>query len=126
MALQSQVRLARETAPGSPGGFRGDSGGSGIPLRHVPAFVGAPDTYNFAIEGGTVWIDHPSCDEKISDFIIEQSSGLLKANENGKPVLAVSPEEIAKKDSELIALEIECRREGHSVVFVDLRIEGLD
>ncbi len=95
-------------------------------IRSIPEYVGTPDACHFAIEGGNVWIDHASCDEKISNYIIEKSEGLLKANENGKPILAVSAEEIAKKDSELIALEIESRRQGTPILFVDLTIPDLD
>lgn len=94
--------------------------------RSIPDFVCKPETYRFPIEGGEVWIDHQSCDEKTSNFIIENSDGLLKADGSGKPVLAISEEDIAKKDSELIALEIECRRAGYDEVFVELGIVGLD
>ncbi len=104
-----------------------EAGGKALSMtRSIPEYVGTSDTCHFAIEGGNVWIDHASCDEKISNFIIEKSDGLLKANENGKPILAVAEEEIAKKDSELIALEIECRRQGTPVLFVDLSLPDLD
>lgn len=91
--------------------------------RELPPFVGSG--YNFAINGGRVWIDHAQCDPATTDIVVQKSSGLLK-EDNGKPVLAVSEEEIAGKDSELIALEIECRYAGKPVVFVDLPIPGLD
>jgi succinyl-CoA synthetase beta subunit len=91
--------------------------------RQVPAFVGS--SFSFAISGGTVWIDTDQCDSLTTSFIVSQSSGLLK-DADGKPALASSPEEIAGKDSELIALEIECRRAGKAVVFVDLPVEGID
>ena len=35
-------------------------------------------------------------------------------------------DDVADKDSELVALEVECRRAGQPVVFVDLPVEGLD
>lgn len=91
--------------------------------RSVPEFVG--QGYSFAINGGTVWIDHVRCDRATTDFVVQQSAGLLK-DEKGAPVPAVSAEEIAGKDSELIALEIECRRAGMRVVYVDLPIAGID
>lgn len=91
--------------------------------RRRPAFVG--NGYSFAINGGRVWINHGACDATTTEFIVQNSSWLLK-NENGKPVLAVKEEEAANKDSELIMLEIECRRAGKPVVFVDLPIEGID
>jgi len=112
------------------------SDGTGIPpahggasRRHIPAFVRAPGSYHFELsggEGGTVWIDHEHCPSDTAAKVIDLSGGLLRLDERGKPVLAVTPDEIAKKDSELIALEIECRRAGHSIVFVDLPIPGLD
>jgi succinyl-CoA synthetase beta subunit len=91
--------------------------------RNVPEFVGPG--YSFAINGGRVWIDHVRCDVDTTQFVVEHSSGLLKS-ENALPVLAVSAEDVASKDSELIALEIECRRSGRRVVFVDLPIDGID
>ena len=94
--------------------------------RSIPEYVGASNACNFAIEGGTVWINHASCDEGISNFIIQKSDGLLKANDDGKPILAITEEEIAKKDSELIALEIECHRQGTPVLFVDLTLPELN
>ena len=89
----------------------------------LPSFVGRG--YSFKINGGTIWIDHHACDAATTDFVVQHSSWLLK-NENGKPVLAVREEEAIGKDSELIMLEIECRRAGKPVVFVDLPVEGID
>ena len=57
---------------------------------------------------------------------MQNSSWLLKADRDHKPVLAVSESDVANKDSELIMLEIECRRAGKAVVFVDLPVEGID
>jgi succinyl-CoA synthetase beta subunit len=91
--------------------------------RRQPAFVGKD--YSFAINGGRVWIDHAACDPATTDFIVHNSSWLLK-NEKGKPMLAVKPEDAANKDSELIMLEVECLRAGKPLVFVDLPIEGID
>ena len=91
--------------------------------RRVPDYVAK--SYSFAISGGTVWIDHDHCDPQTTAQVIEHSSGLLK-DANGKPVPAVSSDEIENKDSELIALETECRRAGRPVVFVDLPIAGID
>ncbi len=93
--------------------------------RTVPAFVGSARAYRVALPGGALWIDHASCDASATNIVVEHSYGLLK-EEGGVPVLAVSEEEIAGKDSELIACEIECRRAGAPVVFVDLPVDGLD
>ncbi len=91
--------------------------------RMVPGFVGG--SYHFPINGGKVWIDGDRCDAETTAFVVEQSQGLLRELD-GKPELAVGEKEVADKDSELVALEIECRRAGRPVVFVDLPVEGLD
>ncbi|MHC5048479.1 MAG: hypothetical protein ACYTGY_18300, partial [Planctomycetota bacterium] len=103
--------------------------------RSVPGFVGGVEgvggvggvggAYHFPINGGTVWIDGDRCDAETTAFVVEQSQGLLR-EVDGKPELAVGEEDVAGKDSELVALEIECRRAGRPVVFVDLPLEGLD
>jgi len=95
-------------------------------VRTVPNFVGAASSYEFPIRGGQVWIDHQQCDEATTGLVVEHSAGLLAAGDDGKPVLAVSEDDVADKDSELIALEIECYRAGKRVVFVDLSIPGMD
>ena len=82
-------------------------------------------SYHFPINGGKVWIDGDRCDAETTAFVVEQSQGLLRAVD-GKPELAVSEQDVAGKDSELVALEIECRRAGRPVLFVDLPLEGLD
>ena len=89
----------------------------------MPGFVGAG--YHFPIHDGTVWIDHDRCDAQKTRFVIEHANGLL-TDQDGLPVLAVSPEEIASRDSDLVALEVECHLARKPVVFVDLPIEGLD
>lgn len=80
---------------------------------------------SFPITGGRVWIDSAACDEQTTAQVVEQSFGLLK-NQDGKPALAVSEKDVAGKDSELIALEVELRRLGKPVVFVALEVPGLD
>jgi len=93
--------------------------------RNIPAFVGSTGAVSFAIDRGTVWIDAKACDSETTDLVVAHSSGLFK-NENGVPAVAVSNEDIAGKDSELIACEIECHRAGKPVVFVDIPIAGID
>ena len=94
--------------------------------RRAPGFVGRSDSYHFPISGGTVWIDHRNCNPETSAFVIDHALGLLELNQNGVPVPAVSEEDVAGKDSELIACEIECLRAGRPVLFVDLAIPVLD
>ncbi len=89
-----------------------------------PAFVGGADAVRFPIVGGTLWLDRASWREH-APAIVAQSSGLLR-DDRGTPALAVTPEELVKKDSELIACEVECRNMGIEGVFVELEIPGLD
>ncbi|USN98857.1 MAG: acetate--CoA ligase family protein [Phycisphaeraceae bacterium] len=93
--------------------------------REVPAFVGKAGSLSVKIDRGTLWVDLDACDSGTTALVVRHSSGLLK-DEGGKPAIALSDEELAGKDSELIACEVECRRVGKPVVFVDIPIEGLD
>jgi len=115
----------------SPAGIEDRGAGPSTHTRSIPAFVNDPNAYSFPIApggGGRVWIDHVACadDPAAARLAIEHSFGLLKLNDAGVPVLAVSEEDAADKDSELIACEIECHRAGKPIVFVDLPIAGLD
>ncbi|MGI9015237.1 MAG: ATP-grasp domain-containing protein [Phycisphaerales bacterium] len=105
---------------------RGRRGAGVTHRRRIPSFISSAHAHSFSINGGSVWIDHANCDAATTKTVLEHSFGLLKKNEQGKPVLAVSAEEAQSKDSELIACEIECLRAGKPVVFVGLQIEGLD
>ncbi len=101
--------------------------------RSVPAFVGkSPErTLSFPLKfgkggwGGTVWIDLAACDGPTTELVVRHSGGVL-TDAGGKPALAIAPADAAAKDSEMIACEIECRRAGRPVVFVDLPIPGID
>ena len=88
--------------------------------RRVPEYVGNPASYSFPITGGRVWIDHAACDAATTQLVIQYGADLL-CEQGGKPVLAVSQEETAGKDSELIACEIECRRAGSNGVGTEIR-----
>lgn len=87
-----------------------------IPRR--PAFVGTG--VNWPTRGGTLWID-PAAWKVNSGAIISRSAGLLR-DEGGKPAPTA---DLATKDSELIACEVECRRDGFDGIYVDLEIPGL-
>jgi succinyl-CoA synthetase beta subunit len=89
----------------------------------IPDFVGR--SYHFSIRGGTVWIDRGRLDPATTALVVAHGGGLLKERD-GRPELAVTGEEVEQKDSELVALEVECRRAGRPVVFVDLEIPGLE
>jgi len=89
----------------------------------VPDFVGSAVSY--PIKRGRLWIDEAACrEEGATALVVERSMGMLKAVD-GVPVPALAMEEFMDKDSELIACEIECRRAGRPVVFVDLDMPHL-
>ncbi len=92
-----------------------------------PSFVGAPSSPSFAIKSGTVWIN-PEAWKTHAPAIISRSNGLLRDN-NGRPALTCTADEFLAKDSDMIASEVECRRdgiEGDGGVFVVLDIPGLN
>ncbi|MFM9996825.1 MAG: ATP-grasp domain-containing protein [Phycisphaerales bacterium] len=92
--------------------------------RRVPPFVGSSQAVSFPIKGGRVWIDAARW-VQAKWTVLAHAAGLIR-DDDGRPVLAVSEAELAGKDSEFIACEIECRRAGTDAVFVDLEIPGLE
>jgi len=92
------------------------------PARRPP-FVGSQDAVSYPIAGGRVWIDQGAW-RASAPAIVANSYGLFR-DDHGRPALAVSPEELMKKDSELIACEVECRNIGTEGLFVELDIPGL-
>lgn len=85
--------------------------------RH-PAFVGKPGSISFPLKGGTLWID-PEAWRAHAPAIIARCNSLLR-DEAGRPVPALPPDQFASKDSDFIAAEIECRRDGVQGLFVYL------
>jgi succinyl-CoA synthetase beta subunit len=87
----------------------------------------AKEPYRFAIDaGGSVAIDHALCDEATTKVILEMCPNVLKANDAGKPVLAVSEDEARSgRFQGWIACEVECRLRANPAVWVDLPIMGL-
>ena len=79
---------------------------------------------SWPIRGGKVRIDEAAWKHNAS-AIIARSSGVLR-DDNGQPTRALSDDEFASKDSELIACEVECRRDGIEGICVQLDIPGLD
>ncbi len=91
--------------------------------RSLPEYVGHCDS--FAIDAGRVWINVDQCDPEATAILIEYGGGIFR-DAGGYPELAVTAEDAASRDSELIACEIECIRAGRPVLFVDLLLEGID
>lgn len=88
-----------------------------------PTFVGSPSAASFTLKSGTVWIDAAAW-KSHSPAIISRANGLLR-DHSGNPALTCTPEEFLARDSDMIACEVECRRDGIEGVFVVLEIAGL-
>ena len=88
-----------------------------------PCFVGSATSIDFA--DGKLWIDSAACDRETTALVVQHGFGLFHISE-GKPALAVAESDLIGKDSELIGLEVELRRAGKPVVFVELDVPGLD
>lgn len=78
----------------------------------------AAGAISFDLRGGRVWIDAAAWPASKA-LILANAAGLLK-DDAGRPALAVTSEEFAGKDSEMIACEMECRRAGQVPIFVEL------
>lgn len=74
---------------------------------------------------GSVWLDATHLDEVELNTVIKLAGGLLVLDE-GRPMLAIDQAEAATRDSEWIALEVECLMAGVPAVFVDIPMPGLD
>lgn len=112
------VDAARSRARASPGG------GWKPRAPRRPAFVGAPASQSLALRGGVLWID-PGAWRSHGARIVERSSGVLR-DDAGRAAPTLPQDQFLAKDSELIACEVECRRDGIDGVFVELNVPGLD
>lgn len=83
-----------------------------------PSFVGSPGAISIDIRTGRVWID-PAAWREHGAAIAARSSGVLR-DDHGKPAPTFPPDQLAAKDNELIACEVECRRDGINGFHVDL------
>ncbi len=99
-------------------------GGWAVRRPRVPEFVNAPGVVSFDIRGGRVCLD-PHAWQTNAQAIIARSGGTLR-DVHGRPEPTLPLAEFATKDSELIACEVECRRDGIGGVFVCLDIPDLD
>lgn len=93
-----------------------------------PSYVGSGSAACFAVKNGKVWIDLAAWKSQ-APAIIARSGGILK-KDGGRPAVTVSLDELLSKDSDLIACEVECRRDrigGEAgAVFLELDIGGLE
>jgi len=93
----------------------------------VPKFVKDPSATMLPVKSGRVWIDTAnwSRDGRIRRAVETHSGGLI-VDRAGAPVAALTSEEVATKDSELLACDVECRLAGLDGFYLELDIPGLD
>src|SRR6266545_2203531 len=90
----------------------------------VPKFVRDSSAMMLPVKNGRVWIDTARWPEIRA--AVETHSGGLIIDREGAPVAALSNEEFATKDSELLACDVECRLAGIEGFYLELEIPGLD
>jgi succinyl-CoA synthetase beta subunit len=90
----------------------------------VPRFLNDPSATKLAVKKGRVWIDTARWREIRA--AVETHSGGLIIDREGTPVAALSNEEFATKDSELLACDVECRLAGIEGFYLELHVPGLD
>ena len=76
------------------------------------------------VKGGRVWIDKTKWPE--IRRAVETHSGGLIVDRADAPAIALTSEEFADKDSELLACDVECRLAGIEGFYLELDIPGLD
>src|SRR6267143_697971 len=90
----------------------------------VPPFAKDPSAVMIPVKSGRVWIDTAKWPE--IRRAVETHSGGLIVDRAGKPAAALSSEEFANKDSELLACDVECRLAGVEGFYLELDIPGLN
>ncbi|MGA2404553.1 MAG: ATP-grasp domain-containing protein [Syntrophobacteraceae bacterium] len=85
------------------------------------------DSYGFVTITGKMTIDHAKCADCTGKPCIEACSPKILKIEEGRPVLAIFPQDAAKgKCTECLACELACEFHGNGAIYVDLPIHGLD
>jgi succinyl-CoA synthetase beta subunit len=95
----------------------------------VPKFVRNPSATMLPVKNGRVWIDTAkwSRDGGIRRTVETHSGGLIIDRPAAAgPAAALPSEELATKDSELLACDVECRLAGIEGFYLELDIPGLD
>ncbi len=86
-----------------------------------------PGSYAFATVTGEIRIDHDRCTGCTGKPCIAACTPKILKLEEGKPVLAISPEDARKgKCTECLACELACGFHGNGAITIDLPIHGLD
>ena len=90
----------------------------------VPKFVKSSPATMLPVKTGRVWIDTLQWQQVRP--VIEANSGGLIFDRDGAPAAALSTEEFATKDSELLACDVECRLAGIEGFYLELDVPGVD
>jgi hypothetical protein len=86
----------------------------------VPKFIKDSNATMFLVKGGRAWIDTTQWPNMRR--AVETNSGGLIVDRAGKPAAAISSDEFANKDSELLACDVECRLAGIEGFYLELDI----
>src|SRR5438094_357873 len=90
----------------------------------APKFAKQPSAGMLAVKNGRVWIDTAQWPQIRP--VVETHSGGLIVDREGAPAAALPSEEVAAKDSELLACDVECRLAGAEGFYLELDIPGVD
>jgi hypothetical protein len=90
----------------------------------LPKFIKEPSATSFSVKSGQVWIDTTNWPQIRS--AVETHSGGLIVDRDGSPAASLPREEFERKDSELLACDVECRLAGIEGFYLELNIPGLN
>jgi succinyl-CoA synthetase beta subunit len=93
-------------------------------LPRAPKFVRDPSATTLPVKNGRVWIDNARWAE-IRPAVETHLGGLI-VDRHGAPAAALSGDEFATKDSELLACDVECRLAGIEGFYLELDVPGLN
>ena len=95
-------------------------------VRSMPPFVGSEHAEQYTFQGGTLWLDRIAWDETATEVVLAHAANVFERADDGGVRLLIPKEDLGKRDSELVACEVECVLAGRPVFFVDLEIDGLE
>ncbi len=77
---------------------------------------------------GRLYIEHERCKACVDKPCVDSCTAkILKFDEDGKPVLNITPQEAKKgRCTECLACELVCQFHGNKAIFIDLPIPGLE
>src|ERR1041384_6992170 len=90
----------------------------------IPKFINAPSAATLTVKNGRVCIDTARW-MQIRSAVEEHSGGLI-VDRDGKPTPSLPPDEFTTKDSELLACDVECRLAEIDGFYLQLDIPGLE